>query len=346
MTLLRGAEIERFLANPGATRPIILLFGSDPGAVSERAISLTKQLVGDDALAVARFDESQLAAEPGRLADEAYGASLFAGLRVIRIRAGGNRSIAAELKAVLETPPTETWIIIEAGDLRKTAPLRKLCEASANAAAIGCYPDNDLALGRLIDAEVADAGLIMSSQARTTLIDLLGADRAASRSEIRKLCLYAQSTGAITPEDITAIIGDGSAVAIDDIVNAAALGDNGETDRGFRKLLSGGVAAATIGAAAERHLLQLHRLRAAFDNGGLGAAMHLMRPPPMQSRRAALERQIRLWPLDMLTDVLERFNQSMIDSRLHPGIASAIIARALAGTATRAANLAKRQSGP
>ena len=194
-------------------------------------------------MAVARFEESDLA-DTGRLADEAYAGSLFSGRRVIRIRAGGNRSIAGALKPILDEPPEDTFIVIEAGDLRKTAPLRKLCEADRGAAAIGCYPDNDAALGRLIDAEVKDAGLTIAPHARAALIALLGADRAASRNEIRKLCLYAKSAGTIAADDITVMIGDGAAFAIDDVVADVLPADKVEV---VRRLQHDGKVVAMVG---------------------------------------------------------------------------------------------------
>ncbi len=341
MTHLRDAEIDRFLAHPAADKAVVLFFGPDPGSVSERAAALTHRLIGDDLLAVRRFDESDLAAEPGMLADEANGASLFSGRRVIRIRAAGNRSIATDLRPILEAPPENTWIVIEAGDLRKTAALRKLCEDDARAAAIGCYPDNDASLGQLIDTETAGAGLQIEPEARAVLVSLLGADRAASRSEIRKLCLYAQSGDRITIADVTASIGDGAAFATDDVVYAAAMGDHAALDRGFRRLLAAGTAASTIGTATERHFLLLHRLQSAIDHGtNLSAATQSLRPPPLPSRRVLIERQLQLWPLESLNNALQRLNQAMIDSRLHPAISGAVIARCLVALAA----LAKRRS--
>jgi DNA polymerase-3 subunit delta len=334
MTQLRGAEIDRFLASPN--RPVVLLFGPDSGGVGERADRIVKALVGDDPLAVARFEEGELA-ETGQLADEAYAGSLFAGRRVIRIRAGGNRSIAGGLKTILDKPPDTTFIVVEAGDLRKTAPLRKLCEASPRAATIGCYPDNDTALGRLIDMEVKDAGLAIEPEARAALIGLLGADRAASRNEIQKLCLYATAAGTITAADVAITVGDGAAFAIDDVVDAAAIGDSGALDRGFRRLVAAGTAVSTIGGAAERHFIQLHRIRAAADRGQpLISAMQSLRPPALPSRRPLIERQARLWSLDDLNEILSALNQAMIDSRLHPGVAAAIVERCLFGIASRA----------
>ena len=62
-----GAEIDRFQTAPN--QPVALLFGPDSGGVRERADAIVKALVSDDTLAVARFEESDLA-EAGQLADK------------------------------------------------------------------------------------------------------------------------------------------------------------------------------------------------------------------------------------------------------------------------------------
>lgn len=336
MVALRAADADRFLAKPQAAPHVILFYGPDPGGVSERAAMLTERLVGGDPLAVVRLEGDEVAGDSGRLADEVFGGSLFSGRRVVRLRAGG-RPVVAALQPILERPPEDAWLIVEAGDLRKGAPLRRLCEDSPVAAAVGCYPDNDAALGRMIDEEVTGAGLVISDDARHMLIGLIGADRAASRSEIRKLCLYAASSGAIGPEDVAAVIGDGAAFAIDGVVDAAFLGDPAAVDRGVRRLLAAGTLPSAIATAAERHVIQLHRLHAAIDRGATAAgAIHGLRPPALPSRRHLLEQQLRRWSGPDLDGALARLGQAVTNSRLHPANGAAVVGEVLAAIARRA----------
>jgi len=345
MTLLRGAEQERFLSKPDSNRSIVLLFGPDSGRVAERASKLASNLADGDELAVARFEEAYLAAEPDRLVSEVCAGSLFTDRRIIRIRAGGNRSIGSSLETVLKDPPESTWLIIEAGDLRKSAPLRRICERSPRAAAIGCYPDNDASLDLLIDAEISSAGASIEPEAKTTLAGLLGADRAASRSEIQKLCLFVGSGGVITTEAVDTSVGDGAVFAVDQTVDAVALGDQRALDQGIRRLLAAGTAASTIGAAAERHFVQLHSLRSGIENGkSISLVLQSLRPPVFPSRRAILERQLRLWRLEELNEVLSRIQRAMIESRLHLSVGTAAVNRALIGIAARAEQLSRRRA--
>lgn len=343
MTLLKSAEADRFLGSPDPRRRLVLFFGPDPGGVSERATTLTKRLVGDDPYAVVRIESDELGADPGRISDEAYGASLFSGRRVVRLRVSGNRPVAPAITPLLERPPEDTWLVVEAGDLRKTAPLRKLFESAGGAVAIGCYPDNDGALRRLVDDEVKAAGLSISATARDALVELLGGDRAASRSELQKLVLYARGKEEITLDDIAELIGDGAAIGVDDVVEATASGDLAALDRSARRLIANGTALSTIILAVERHFLQLHRSAAAIENGGsIGGILQAMRPPPMPSRRATLERQLRIWSRDDLDTALARISQAVQESRRQPSVGSGIVLTALAAIARRAGTLSRR----
>ena len=228
MVAVKAADVDAFVARPDAARPVVLVFGPDGGLVSERVNALIKASVDDpaDPFALARLDGEQLAAEPSRLVEEAQTMPLFGGRRAVWVKAG-SRNIAPAVEALLALRSSECRVVIEAGDLRRNAPLRALCERARNAAALPCYADDERARGRLIDDEMRAAGLALAPEARAMLIPLLGGDRQASRSEVAKLALYARGRGQVGADDVAAVISDASALALDDIVDAAFAGRAG-----------------------------------------------------------------------------------------------------------------------
>jgi DNA polymerase-3 subunit delta len=344
--LLKAADADRFIKDPTRSR-LVLLYGPDPGGITDRANLIAKRLVGGDALAIIRIESDELASDPGRLADEAYGASLFAGRRVIRLRATGNKNIAPFLEPLFERPPEETWVLVEAGDLRKTAPLRKLFETSPGAVAIACYPDTDASIGRMIDEEMRTLGVTIETEARAELVSLLGADRVATRSEIQKLGLYALDAGTVTRATVVELIGDGASFGVDDVVEAAALGDPAGVDRGTRRLAAAGTAPSTIATAAERYFLSLHRQAAQIEAGQtIAGLIESMRPPPCPSRRALIERQLRLWTRPDLDAVLTKIYETVRDGRLQPGVGQGIVTDALLAIARRGRRLAQSRAAP
>src|SRR5271167_1057365 len=170
MVALRGRDIDAYLARPDAGRPILLLYGPDAGLVRARADALIKSAVDDpnDPFSYVKLDGDELSAEPSRLVDEAMTVPLFGGRRAIRVRAG-SRSFASGIDTLAESPIKDCRIVIEAGELRPESPLRKACERAKTAVAIGCYPDGERDLAKLIDDELRASNLRIAADARASL---------------------------------------------------------------------------------------------------------------------------------------------------------------------------------
>src|ERR1700758_863550 len=134
MVAIKPADVDAFVARPDPAKPVVLVFGPDSGLVSERANALLKASVDDvnDPFALARLESDDLAAEPSRLVEEAQTIPLFGGRRAAWVKAG-SRNIAPAVEAVLGLPECECRVVIEAGDLRRTSPLRAVCEKAKNA---------------------------------------------------------------------------------------------------------------------------------------------------------------------------------------------------------------------
>src|SRR6202044_966792 len=287
MVAIKAADADAFVARPDPARPVVLVFGPDAGLVSERANALVKASVDDvnDPFALARLEAEDLGAEPSRLVEEAQTIPLFGGRRAVWVKAG-SRNIAPAVEALLALRTIECRVVIEAGDLRRNAPLRSLCEKAKNAAALPCYADNERDRERLIDAEMRDAGLKLAPDARAMLIPLLGGDRQASRNEIAKLALYARGRGQVGVDDIAAVVADASALALDDIVDAAFAGRPGELEAHLAKARTAGTSAGSLLFNAQRQLAQLHKWRIAIEDGAPFSLDAVQ--PPLHFRRKAL----------------------------------------------------------
>jgi DNA polymerase-3 subunit delta len=237
--------------------------------------------------------------------------------------------------------------VLTAGELRKTAPLRKLCESHKGAWAVATYADTDRDLDGVIDDETKSAGLSITADARSLLRGLIGSDRMISRSEVRKLCLYAAGTDGITIDDVRDVIGDSGAFAIDETIDALATGDAAALDRGYRRLVSSGTPGSVVAGAALRHLNFLQKARFAVDGGD--AAESVVRravPPIFFARQASVTRQISSWSAARIERALALLDQAMLDSRLHGTLSDEIVGQALELVATLAASANRTRATP
>jgi len=336
MVAIKAADVDAFVARPDPARPVVLVCGPDAGLVGERANALIDASVDDrnDPFSLVRIEGEELTAEPARLVEEALTIPLFGGRRAVWVKAG-SRNIAPAVEALLAERASECRVVIEAGDLRRNAPLRVICERAKNAAALICYADTERDLGRLIDGEMRAAGLALKPDARALLVSLVGGDRSASRSEIRKLMLYAAGSGEVSVEDVAAVVADASGLALDDLVDAAFAGRPAELETQIAKARAAGSAVGSIFFAAQRQLAQLHRWRTAIE-AGAAFSVETAQPPVHFRRRDLIAAALKQWTAARLTTAMTELADAVLASRRTPALADTIAERALLALAVKA----------
>jgi DNA polymerase III subunit delta len=342
MVALKGAAIETYLKRPDPARPIALVFGPDAGLVSERAQALMAAVTDlSDPFGLVRLEGDELAADPARLVDEALTVPLFGARRGIWVKAG-SRDCTRAVETLLRSPIRDCQIVIEAGDLRRNAPLRSVCERAPSVAVIACYADAERDLQRLIDHELRTEGLSIAADARAALVALLGADRTASRGELRKLTLYVRGKSSIDIEDVMAIVADAAALTLDAIVDAAFAGRPAEVEAQWARARAAGTPPGRVLAAALREALQLHRARLAVEAGeSLAAAADTIVPVAQFRRRPAVETALKRWTAARLERLMDQLATATLESRQLSGptapLADALAERALLRLAVSAA---------
>ncbi|MBZ6077009.1 DNA polymerase III subunit delta [Microvirga puerhi] len=316
MVAIKAGDVEGVLRRPNPGIGIFLFYGPDVGLINERARALAERSVEDpaDPFQLIRIDGDDIAADPARLADEAGTMGLFGGKRALWIKAT-SRNIAPAVDLVLKGKIQDTVIVIEGGDLAKSAPLRTLCEKSQNALALPCYADSGRDLGTVVDEALKSNGFTIAREARTALLASLGGDRLATRGELTKLMLYAHGKREITLEDVDAILSDVSSLAMDAVVDAAFAGQGTELETGARRLSAEGVSAATVLGAALRHALMLLPARLAVEEGKpVSAVVESMRSLHFR-RKPLVERHLQRWTSDSLKQAIAQLQTSVLDTR-------------------------------
>jgi DNA polymerase III subunit delta len=342
MVAVKSHEAERFFARPPPQIYLYLVFGTDAGLVTERARKIISRAVDDpsDPFQLVRIGGDELATDPARLADEANTIPLFGGRRAILIEAQGKAFVTA-FEPVLSAPPADCTIIIEAGALKKDAPLRTLCERAKNAAAIQCYPDSAEDIARLIDLEVDAAGQSIAPDAKAFLVSQLGQDRLSTRSELEKLVLYAHGEGEITLDHVAAIVCDASNIIVGEAVDAAFDGKFAALDTLLRHIFAGASDYHGLLAAALRHALDLHRARHDSDeapgaHAGFGFAGVGFR------QKEAFERHLHAWTRPSLGRAIDSLAEAVARVRREPKLGPSLAARALWTIADTAGSKAAR----
>jgi DNA polymerase-3 subunit delta len=338
MAILKGPAADQFIRRPPADAAAILIYGADSGAIRERAVALVKAVAGqiDDPFNVVRLEESSLATDPARLADEYDALSLMGERRAIWI-ADADRAFLKAVEPLLERPAGSNLIVAEAGNLAKSSPLRVLFERAKSAYALACYQDSEQDLHDLVRSELHAMGVDIESEAERLLISLLSSDRILSRSEITKLALYAMGGPAITVADVEAVCGDASILSIDDVIDAVFEGDLIKCDEGLSRLVTSGVQLGTVMSLVAMHAARLQQLRLEVDRGrSVNEVVRSARPPIFFKKVNAMTRQLQVWDSDSLATASSSIAVAVLQTRELPPLDEAITSRALLSLARNA----------
>ncbi len=331
MVAIKAGQVSSTVNRPPDGTQAFLVYGPDTGLVHETGKKLADKLASatDEPGDILRLDETDLDSDPDRLPVELRTVSMFGGAKIIRLRFGPkiNPDVLADF---LNGEPIEGRLIVEAGDLKKTAKLRKLFEASKCAAALPCYSDTSRGLESLVDDVLNEAGLQISPDAKGILVSLLGADRGLSRNEIEKLALYAADQERISADDVRAVVGDASEMALDRIVRAAFTGNAGAAVHEYDRAVGAGQAAQSVLLALQRHVMRLYRFRTASDAGrSTDQAMRLLRPPVFGQDRDVFLRQANSWSAHRLAALQTAVGRTIRNGRTDARLESAETERLL-----------------
>ena len=347
MAAVKAGDVDRAVAGRRPDIDLLLFYGPDSGRVAERSRAAAEGAVDDktDPFQLIRLDGDSLAEHPARLAEEASTFGMFGGRRAIWVRPTG-RNLAPAVEACLDVALVDTLVVIEAGDLSKSSPLRTACERAPRALALPCYGDDRRDLGGVVTETLREAGLAIEPEARDLLIEHLGGDRLATRSELVKLALYAHGQASVSVADVEAVVSDVSGVSVDAVLDGAFGGDRAALDAALELATQHGTAPAALTAMAIRHALAL-----------LSGAERLGSGQPADTvlrgwrglhfrRRDAVARQLRTWREDDLKVVVDLLQEASLATRRSPGLAHAATAQALFRIAARVRSAGRQAEAP
>lgn len=318
MVKIAAARADAFARKPDAKLRAVLVYGPDAGLVRERAESLVKAAAGslDDPFRTREISAAELKDDPTLLRDEANALSLAGGRRALRLRAIGDAQAAVFASWLADSGAAAALVVVEAGNLPPRSSLRLLFEEHPAAAAVPCYLDDESTLAAVIEDSLRRHGLAIAPDALEFLTGQLGGDRMVTRGEIDKLALYMAERKTVTLEDAEACIGDSAERTVEDVVAAAAAGDQAALDRAYARALREGANPIQILRLSQRHFERLHLVAGKTAAGGkVEAAMQALRPPVFFKAVPAFRAALGQWPAARIGTALDLLLKAEIECK-------------------------------
>ena len=326
---LDARQVAGFLANPGACR-LALLYGDDEGLIRERSQGLTRKVAGslNDPFLVSELTRESWARLPGEMA----ALSMIGGRRVIVVRDAAD-AILPHASSALKGPGG-ALLVLEAAGLGR-GKLRSFAEAAPDAVAIGCYPDEGRGLAEVIKAGLAQSRVTIDTDALAWLGQVLGGDRAQTRSGIEKLALFAGEGGDVSLEDARACTGEGGAGSAEDSLQAALRGDPVAADAALEAAMLDGVNGVAVLRMLLGQLQKYHQARLRMEAGMSAAdAVRTMRPPIYYRAVAETTSSLSRWSSAGLLRAIEDVRQAELACK-RTGSRPELIARRLVASLAR-----------
>ncbi|WP_102109143.1 DNA polymerase III subunit delta [Oceaniglobus roseus] len=267
---LSPREAAGYFAKPDPRRTGLLIYGADAMRVALKRQQVIAALIGpegDAEMRLTRIPAGELRRDGALLLDAIKAQGFFPGPRVAFVE-DANQFTADPLKtALLEWREGDAQIVVTAGALKPTSPIRKLFEAHPNAFAAGIYDDPPSPAE--IEANLAAAGLTkIAPEAREALAALAQAlDPGDFRQTLEKVALYKFGDETpLTTEDVSACAPSSVEAGLDDILDIVAEGRAAAIGPVMARLQAQGVTPVTLCIGATRHFRSLHG--AAMNPGG------------------------------------------------------------------------------
>ncbi len=278
-----------------------LFYGDDEGLIRENVLALAKQVAGsvnDPFLTVELMRDGW-----PRVGAEMAALSMIGGRRVVIVREATDAALAPVASAM--KGPGTALLIIEAVGLPK-GKLRSYAETTADAVALGCYPEEGRALADVIRGILNGHTVGVDDDAATWLAEVLAGDRATVRSEVEKLALLAGPGGRLDLRMAQAGTGDGCAAASGDGLLAAMLGQPVVADAGIETAMNDGLNGVALLRMCLAQLQKMHQARLHMARGlSANDAVRMMRPPVFFRATASMIAALNLWSAERLLHFIE-----------------------------------------
>ena len=291
-------KLDSFIKNPPPDIVAFLVYGQDIGLIHETVLRIASSVLENlsDPFRVSELNGDEALKNPSKLIDEFTAQSLVGGKRIVRLQLTG-QNISETLKYLFTLKNCDAILIIEAGNLKTTSPVRRLMEKEKGAVVVPCYQDNETELSNLISEVIQPHGLTISAAARNYLLNHLGSDRMVSRGELEKLVLYVGDKSEISLEDSENIVGDSSSLSIEKIVFSATSGNIRNVNTSFSIATIDGISPVALLRAAQIHMQRLLLTNAVCASGKTPReAIKMLRPPVLFFFEAEFLKQMSTWP--------------------------------------------------
>jgi DNA polymerase-3 subunit delta len=256
-----------------------------------------------------KFEEEEIIKNQNDFFNLIFSGSLFDKKKVIFVNRTTDRLFNL-ISEISKKDIKDILIFFEADQLEKKSKIRNLFEKDNNLVCIACYQDNNFDLIKIINDEIKQIKIKLSTESINLLIERSSGDRNNLRNEFNKLKSFALDKQMVSYDQVKELTNMVGSYQNDYIVNICLNGDKkklnkilGENNFSFEDFLI----LLKIFSKKIHRLLKIKIFNRLEKN--LDQIFNQIKPPIFWKEKEDVKKQVRLWNEKKLKLIIKKINE-------------------------------------
>ena len=270
------------------------------------------------------FEEEEIIKNQNNFFNLIFSGSLFDEKKVIFI----NRTTDKLFNLISEISKKDVediLIFFKADLLEKKSKIRKLFEKDKNLVCVACYQDSNFDLIKIINDEIKQTKIKLSTESINLLIERASGDRNNLKNEINKLKSFALNKQVISYDQVKELTNMARNYQNDYIVNICLNGDKKRLNKTLGEnnfLIDNFFILLKIFSKKIHRLLKIKILNRSENN--IDQIFNQIRPPIFWKEKEDVKKQVGLWNEKKLNLVIKKINEIELNCKKNHELATNI----------------------
>ena len=316
-----------------------LLYGENEGLKKDIKEEIKVALKNkDDGMEYNTLYEDEILNNEENFYESIYSGSLFGSGKIITINNASDK-IIDQIETVYNKYPENVFFIIFSEILEKKSKIRNFFEKNEKTVCVPCYLDSDKDLQFVIRNEAFKNNLSLSGEITNLLIEKSNGDRNNIKKEIEKIKSFSLNNKKLEIDDIKSIINFSGEYKTDTFINECLCGNTTQYKKILSEFYSGAINQVYLLRILNnklQRLLNIKELENKYDN--LDNLLNSTKPPIFWKEKPLIKKQLSLWSLKELKNILIEMNNTETLCKKNPQISKVIFYNFFSDVCKKASN--------
>ena len=271
-----------------------------------------------------KFEEEEIIKNQNDFFNLIFSGSLFDKKKVIFVNRTTDRLFNL-ISEISKKNIKDILIFFEANQLEKKSKIRNLFEKDKNLVCIACYQDNNFDLIKIINDEIKQTKIKLSTESINLLIERASGDRNNLRNEVNKLKSFALNKQMVSYDQVKELTNMVGNYQNDYIVNICLNGDKKKLNKILREnnfSFEDFLILLKIFSKKIHRLLKIKIFNRLEKN--LDQIFNQIRPPIFWKEKEDVKKQVRLWNEKKLNLIIKKINEIELNCKKNHELATNI----------------------